>query len=132
MNRCFLGISLLLLVGCGPRVVLPVPVRGTVTLDGKPLREGQISFITPGQVPEILDVEDGRFEGDVKPGEKRVEIAAYRPLRIPADVPASMRLLMEGGKENYLPARYHSNSTLTETVHEAGDSEFQFTLTSAK
>ena len=127
-----LGILLLLLLGCGPREVVPVPVHGTVTLDGKPLREGQISFATPGQVPEIVPIEDGRFAGEVKPGEKRVEIAAYRPVRIPPEIPASMRSLMEGGKENYLPKRYHSDSTLTETVRETGDNDFQFTLTSGK
>lgn len=130
MGRQAVSILVVLLVGCGPRPLVPVPVKGTVTLDGKPLKEGQVSFITPGQVPEIVPVVDGNFSGVVKPGEKRIEIAAYRPVRIPPDVPASLRPLMEGGKENYLPARYHRDSTLTETVRDQGDSEFQFTLTS--
>jgi hypothetical protein len=124
------AILLLLFVGCGPRSPVPVSVTGTVTLDGKPLKEGQVSFITPGQVPEILPVEEGSFSGEVTSGVKRIEIAAYRPVRIPPDVPTSLRPLMEGGKENYLPARYHRDSTLTETVHEQGGNEFQFTLTS--
>lgn len=130
--RCIVGIILLLVVGCGPRELVPVPVHGTVTLDGKPLPDGQISFITPGQVPKSLPIENGRFTGEVKPGEKRIEIAAYRPARAAPDVPASMRPLIEAGKENYLPSRYHSNSTLTETVRETGDNAFQFTLTSEK
>jgi hypothetical protein len=130
--RYALGILLFLLVGCGPKELVPVPVHGMVTLDGKPLREGKISFITPGQVPKVLDIEDGQFTGEVKPGEKRVEIAAYRPYRVPADAPPSLRPLMEGGKENYLPSRYHSNSRLTETVRETGDNDFNFPLTSGK
>jgi hypothetical protein len=101
-----------------------------VTLDGKPLREGRISFITAGQVPEIMDIAEGQFAGMVKPGDKRVEIAAYRPVRITSDVPPAVRPLMEGGKENYLPARYHSSSTLTQTVEAAGENSFEFRLTS--
>jgi hypothetical protein len=116
--------------GCGPRPIVPVPVKGTVSLDNKPLAEGRISFITPGQVPELIDIKDGKFEGKVKPGEKRVEIAAYHPYRIPASVPKSMHALMADGKENYLPRRYHSESTLVETVNETGDNEFRFDLTS--
>src|ERR1700733_7723987 len=96
----------LILAGCGPKTPVPVPVKGTVTLDGNPLPEGRISFITPGQVPEMLDVKDGRFEGKVKPGKKRVEVGAYRPTRIPDHIPASMRAMMKDGKENYLPPRY--------------------------
>jgi hypothetical protein len=130
--RHSVAILLFLVFGCGPKELVPVPVHGTVTLDGKPLREGKISFIIPGQVPKVLDVEDGQFVGEVKPGEQRVEIAAYRPYRIPPDAPASLRPLMEGGKENYLPARYHRDSTRMETVRETGDNEFQFTLTSGK
>jgi hypothetical protein len=130
MRRQAVPILLLLVTGCGPRPLVPVPVKGTVTLDGKPLQEGQISFITPGQVPEILPISEGSFSGEVKPGEKRIEIAAYRPVRIPKDVPASLRPLMQGGKENYLPARYHRDSILTETVRDRGDNEFQFALTS--
>jgi hypothetical protein len=125
-----LGVVALALGGCGPKVITPVPVQGTVSLDNKPLAEGRITFITPGQVPELLEIVDGRFEGQVKPGEKRVEIAAYRPVRIPPQVPKSMHSLIEPGEENYLPARYHSNSTLVETVKESGGNEFRFELTS--
>jgi len=119
-----------LLAGCGPGAPVPVPVHGKVTLDGTPLAEGQIAFITPGQVPEFIEIRGGTFEGRAKWGPRRVEIAAYRPYQIPADIPKSMHGMMEGGKENYLPDRYHSNSTLTAEVSPDGPNEFNFELTS--
>jgi hypothetical protein len=132
MPRILVSITLFVLAGCGPAAVKPVPVTGTVTLDGKPLQEGRISFITPGQVPELIEIEEGRFEGMAKPGVRRVEIAAYRPVRIGPEVPEAIRPLMKDGKENYLPARYHRNSELTQTVAESGDNDFRFDLTSKK
>jgi hypothetical protein len=119
-----------LVLGCGSSEPTPVPVRGTVLLDNEPLKEGQITFITPGQVPEAVDVRDGKFDGRAKWGERRVEIAAYRPYKIPADVPKSMHALMEGGKENYLPEKYHRKSELKATIPQDGVSDLKFELSS--
>jgi len=119
-----------ILAGCAPATPVPVPVHGKVTLDGTLLAEGQIAFITPGQVPEFIDIRGGTYEGSVKWGPRRVEIAAYRPYQIPPEIPKSMHGMMEGGKENYLPDRYHSNSTLTAEVSPNGPNEFNFELTS--
>ena len=80
-----IAIVLLIILGCGPREAALVSVRGVVTLDGKPLPDGQISFITLGKVPNVIPIMDGRFEGEVPPGAKRVEIAAYCPAEIPPD-----------------------------------------------
>lgn len=130
MRWCCLSFVALSFLGCGPREPVPVPVHGSVTVDGKPLAEGKIFFIFLGKVPEILDIRDGRFEGKVLPGERRVEIAAYRPYQIPPDVPQSMHALMEGGKENFLPLRYHRNSILKAEVKDAEENAFRFELTS--
>ncbi len=117
-------------LGCGSGEPVPVPVRGTVTLDGVALAEGQISFITPGQVPEVIDIKNGSFDGKAKWGNRRVEIAAYRPVRITPDVPKHVIPLMEGGKENYMPDKYHKNSTLSADVQASGPNEFKFELLS--
>jgi hypothetical protein len=122
------GFLLLLLLGCGPKEPFPVSVSGVVTLDGKRLAAGRISFITPGKVPEIVEIVDGRFQGKVMTGERRVEIAAYRPYQIPAEIPKSMHAQMKDGKENYLPEKYHRTSELTATVKDTGNNEFTFDL----
>jgi len=127
---CILIPFLILFAGCGPKEPIPVAVSGTVNLDGKPLVEGKISFITSGKVPEILDIANGRYEGKVLTGERRVEIAAYRPYQIPPEVPKSMHPLMEGGKENYLLEKYHRESILTASVQPTGANEFVFNLVS--
>ena len=118
----------MVLLGCGPKEPFPVSVSGVVKLEGKPLVAGRISFITPGKVPEILEIVDGRFSGKVMTGERRVEIAAYRPYQIPADIPKSMHALMKDGKENYLPEKYSRNSELTANVKDMGNNEFTFDL----
>jgi hypothetical protein len=132
MHRYWLGLLLLIPLGCGPKEPIPVGVSGTVNLDGQPLAEGKIFFVTLGKVPEIVDIAAGHFSGKVLPGERRVEIAAYRPYQIPPEVPESMHPLMKDGKENYLPARYHRDSMLTAEVKETGKNEFTFNLVSAE
>ena len=117
------------LVGCDGKD-RPVAVQGEVTLDGKPLEKGKISFITPGQVPEQIDIQAGAYSGKVKAGKRRVEIGAYRPYQIPPEVPESMRPLMKGGEENYLPDVYHTNSTLEADVTSGGKNKFDFKLSS--
>ena len=123
-----IAIVLLIILGCGPREVAPVSIRGVVTLDGKPLPDGQISFITLGKVPNVIPIMDGRFEGKVPPGAKRVEIAAYCPAEIPPDQlggPPITGTMMK----NYLPVRYHAQSTLAATIGDTPmDLEFSLTL----
>lgn len=130
MRRCCLGILLLIALGCGPKEPSPVAVAGTVNLDGKPLGEGKIFFVTLGKAPEIVDIAEGRFMGKVLPGDRRIEIAAYRPYQIPPEVPKSMHALMKDGKENYLPRRYHRDSALKAEVKQTGKNEFTFDLES--
>lgn len=118
------------LCGCGSNEPYPVEVRGTVTLDDKPLDDGVISFITLGQVPESIEIKKGVFQGKVKWGQRRVEFAAYRPFQIPASIPESMHALMKDGKENYLPEQYHVKSEITVLVNQRGVNEFPFALKS--
>src|SRR5262245_40377289 len=79
-SRLLLPVSVLLLsvvlIGC-QREPEPVKVRGTVSFASKPVQDGAIYFSTPGKPPEMLAINNGRFEGSVKPGDKRVEIFGY-------------------------------------------------------
>lgn len=119
-----------LLPGCGTSGPYPVPVNGVVTLDGQPLSEGVISFISLGEVPEQVAVKHGTFSGKATWGKRRVEIAAYRPYQIPPEIPPSMHALMKDGKENYLPEIYHTKSQLTAEITPTGINEFKFELSS--
>ena len=101
-------------------------VRGKVTLDDQPLAEGEIYFVTPGMPPEILRIQDGTFAGKVRLGQRRVEINAYRP----AVLPPTATIAGEPPKENFIPARYNSESTLQAEVQRPGPNQFEFSLKS--
>jgi hypothetical protein len=104
---CVLG----LLVGCAAK---PVKVSGTVELDGQPLKEGKITLLGEGgATPEgPFDIKDGKFEGEAKPGKKRVEIRAYK-----MGQPTKMGdKVIEASPENYLPAEYNTESKLTTEI----------------
>ena len=75
-------------LGCGRKGPRPVPVSGTVTVDGKPLAGGAITVAPEkGRAAGGRIGPDGRFElsswqpGDgVAPGTHRVEVIATKPL----------------------------------------------------
>ena len=73
------GMALALLVGCGgPQVGT---VSGTVTLDGRPVGGGTISFVSPsGNVVTASIQSDGTYVADnVLPGEVLVSVAPPPP-----------------------------------------------------
>ena len=49
------------LTGCGSGRVAVAPVKGTVTLDGKPLANGTIAFESTGQRPATGRIEKGEI-----------------------------------------------------------------------
>lgn len=130
--RSWMLMGVVLLLGCnGGREEAPThPVRGTVTLDGRPLPEGEIYFITTssGEI-DILPIKDGEFEGEAKAGNRRVEVHAYRIERPPAppDMPG---LELEPQRVEILPPHCHRDSTLTAEITPDGPNEFNYELTS--
>lgn len=128
---------LVLVSGCFGRSSRPeektYPVRGTVTLDDKPLAEGEIYFKnTATGALHIAQIRDGKFEGRASVGEKRVEILSYK---IEVD-PVAKQMYGDQAqptKVNVLPPQYNTESKLTATV-EPSDSpdknNFEFKLTS--
>jgi hypothetical protein len=112
--------------GCGKPEPVTAEVHGKVTLDDKPLAEGEIYFVTPGMPPEILPIKDGAFAGKAKPGQRRVEIYAYRL----GEVSPTATIAAEPSKENYIPTRFNTSTTLQAEVRESGPNEFDFPIQS--
>lgn len=115
--------AVLVLAGCSKEPP-KAPVKGTVTLDKKPLKEGQILFVTPGKAPEALQITDGNFEGIVEVGDRRVEILAYKEVKggaMPGETP-------EMTKANYIQPRYNVDSQLRATIPAGGDTNLKFDL----
>lgn len=126
--ECVLGIVLLALwAGCGRGVLERVPVRGTVTYDGRPVASGRLRFIpAPGSnCPSSgASIVDGNYAADgnggVAVGQYRVEIIAYRSdPRHPAAAQPSPRDFGAAGLQQYIPAKYNTQTQLKLTV-EAG------------
>lgn len=135
---CMVAISVLLVpCGCNSSSTSPhkentFPVSGTVTLDGEPLADGEIHFLSPQMgTLDIVKIAAGKFQGEAKAGDRRVEIRAYKDEeRKPTEGEPTMPGADEASRVNYLPARYNSQSELKAPVTEAGPNEFTFELTS--
>ena len=116
---------LLLAVGCGQKSAPMATVSGKVNLDGKPLPEGEITFLGPGGAPIILPIKDGAYSGKVAAGKNRVEIRAYK-----AGPPMSTAPNGPPTKVNYLPERYSGQSKLEADVAPSGGDIPPFEITS--
>jgi hypothetical protein len=109
---------------------------GKVTLDGKPLESGQITFISLGDGGSRASakIENGEFSippnFGVKAGEQLVQIEAYRKSNRPIQ-PSGLLTAEEAAKgavEQYLPAKYNTQSQLKAQVQSGGDNFFEFQL----
>jgi len=124
---------MLTVLGCGD--TRRETVRGTVTLDGQPLKAGAIRFLPmentdgPSAGSKIVD---GQFEvpkdKGVFAGKFKVQITARRPARTPTRDPATGEMVR--GFEQYLPDKYNRLTELTAEVKAGEDNEFTFDLKS--
>jgi hypothetical protein len=109
----------LLAVSCGGKKneEKTAKVSGTVQLDDKPMESGDITFVgDPGTIPDVLDVKAGAFEGQVKLGQKKVEIRAYKTEKAPKSATGGAT----ESKTNYLPEQFNTKSALKAEVTESG------------
>jgi hypothetical protein len=121
----FLNLILVLLTvfcisGCGGA---PVPVRGSVTYKGKPIKKGGISFTAlDGQMGdsatmnEEIQLGDYEFDGNsrLNPGMYKVEIYGTIDEPVSKSVDPDMQ---SSGKENSIPAKYNTKTNLDAEVH---------------
>lgn len=122
-------------VGCGRTGPPPrkrVPVSGTVTLDGKLLPDGFVSFVSPAEgYLESFPIKDGKFAGKTGLGSRTVEIIALRDTQ-PPPAGGGAQAPPTATRTNYLPPKYSTASALKADVTEGGPNVFAFDLTMGK
>jgi hypothetical protein len=106
MHRCFVGLLLMAMLGCGNSGPVKYRLSGAVNLDGTPLADGIIHFkATDAQVPdEMAQVRSGKYEIQVAPGERLVQITAERI------VPGKKDALNMPLREQFVPEKYNADS----------------------
>ncbi len=107
--------------GCGPVEPKPVPVSGTVTLDGQPLADGFLYFKTmeTGGL-ERFDVSGGTFQGTALPGNRRVEVIVNQPKMVVID---GARVEVP---DNIIDPKFNLESGLIADVTPDGPNKFTF------
>ena len=139
MNRiaaaCLLP-ALLAFVGCseptGPRTMR---VWGDVSLDGKPVEQGTITFDSiDGSPPAQAQIQDGRYDLPAESGpvaERTYKIRINAPVKTGKTVP---NVMPNGGPtmdvlEESIPAAFHAKSTIEKTISpDSSRNEFSFQL----
>ena len=131
------GVFLAGLVGCGQNKLGRLGISGKVTLDGKPLPQGLIQFEPvgrgPGAVGSGTSIENGQYsiptQKGLPPGEYRVRIHSSVALHqgqegaMPDAGPHAI------GRE-IIPPAYNSDTTLTASISDSGETTFDFALKS--
>jgi len=127
LGFCTLNLTLVLSLGCGesglPKAVM-VDVKGKVNLDGKSLKEGTISFTTPGFPADTLTITDGAFSGKAGVGEKR-RVEIYADKEGPLDKDPMTGEPMKT-RVSIVSPMFNTNSTLTATITKDGENTFTF------
>jgi hypothetical protein len=97
-------------------------VSGTVTVDGKPLEKGVITFTAPDGKSATTAIQGGKYDIRTTPGTNRVQISAPVVTGKRKEYNAADAPLVEVTEES-LPERYHSKSDLTLEVKSGGNSK---------
>jgi hypothetical protein len=116
----------LFIAGCGSGEPATYEVRGTVEWKGEPVTDGYVNFFPDGGQPVKADagkIANGAFVFRSTAGPKTVEIWANREKPGQTSKVMGMR-----EKEQYIPAKYNSQSTLKAEVTPAGPNQFTFKL----
>lgn len=117
------------LVGCGLAGGCdPAPagatVTGQVTVDGRPLAKGVITYVpadTTGR-PVSAEVVDGRYEVATTAGPKKVMLSAPTVIARHRESSAPDAPMVEQTAES-LPAKYHAETELTFDVKPGGNTK---------
>ncbi len=152
MKRFFGLFVLTATMGCGPDDK-PLPfanVSGTVTFDGLPIENGEITFTIPGQPLSTMQIVDGKFSGSAMVGANRVIVSAKKKSatvrKQSADEQAQVKGYMEKMKGSggfgshaadydpnavdYIPASWGLDSRQSRVVESGKPNEFKIEIKS--
>jgi len=103
------------------------PVSGRVTIDGQPISSGDILFVPVAgdRGPDAGTIKDGKYDFLATEGKKRVEISASKIRRGGARGAGG-----EPVPEEYIPARYNTESKLSAEVQARQTNRLDFSLES--
>ena len=138
MRIVLAGVLLLTAVGCGGGRGDPemASVSGKVTLDGKPLDDGTITFTPPnGGVPASGSIKAGLYTVKAPAGPNRVTIVAYKDdtnakVDMGAKKAENKGAFPVSNKTNYIPDEYNKLSKVTADV--ASGKTFDYDLVTPK
>jgi hypothetical protein len=123
--------ALVVAAGCGPGGPETGTVSGEVTLNGQPLKEGLIRFVSvDGKAAADAPITDGKFTATVPTGEMTVSISANKVVgkKKMYDTPDSPTV---DETIELIPAKYNSNTELKLTV-KAGPQTEKYELKGGK
>jgi hypothetical protein len=118
-----LGALLGAIAGCGGSGPKKFDVSGTVTFDGVPVADGDLTF-TPedkSRGAEGGKIKDGKYTMKAHEGKNKIQIIATRI------VPGKKGAMGEDFIEQYIPAKFNEKSDLSADVG-AGKTEHNFDL----
>jgi len=126
-----LGLGLLVSItalGCSSRGARSCHASGTVSIDGKPVAVGQISFdiTVEGDVSSSGPISQGRYDLWVSPGKKKVRISAVDMSSI-VETTTEDGLVTTGTAKDLVPAKYAEEPLEIEIV---SSGSYDFALTS--
>ena len=103
------------LTGCGDG---KGTVQGTVTLDGRPVADGAITFVkTDGElVREGAVIRDSKFQARVPPGKYKIEVNAQKVVGKTKERGKDGVLEEVDMTEELFPERYNTKTELTEEI----------------
>lgn len=134
-SRILIVALMVSVVGCGGSTSrrATIKVQGKITLDGKPVEAGAISFEPKdGKGGSVsASIMDGNYETRVEPGVKVVRINYPKLIRTEPAYPGSKDSPMINITNEMIPDKYNSASRLEKDLTEASGST-DFTLTSAQ
>ena len=125
MNTLVLMLLGAAITGCGSSGPTTYPISGVVTFENKPLTTGSMTFIpqVSSARTTVAKIVDGRYETELTEGAWTVNIQAVR------ETGPVIPELKEAPREQYIPAKYNRQSTLTVSMPtDKGERKFDLEL----